>query len=279
MQAVILDEIKPKLDMVVGTSVGSMVAAAYATGIPNITQFFNQYAAGIFSGDWWIPIPRLWDSAKYPDTGLKKAQVSLFGNKKLVDCATKFCATALEMKTGRRVIFRSYGESWSDCNKIVIGPDSNMLLVDVCTASSAAQSYFPGHSWGGYMFWDGGNTGRNAPDLLAIREAVEGGYATMDEINMLSLGNGQTPWPYFGKDMSNPGITTVAEATFNVAYSGPESAAVSDARFLLGNRHYRLDPSVEDYDIDDASSDTLAAMQTAAKQCLADNPAVASAFA
>ena len=257
----------PDFGLIAGTSVGAIVGGCYALGIKDVTTFFTQSAPKIFSGADWIPLPRLWSSAKYDSTNLRNALLAVVGNATLADCKTKFIATGFEMTTGRTAYFQSYGTSSSDGSEIIIGPDSGTLMVDVMMASSAAQSYFPGHQIGKWLFWDGGNTGFNAPDMLALTEAEQ--FAPLEQIAMLSLGNGQTPWPYAGRDMTDPGIATVAGVTFDIAYSGPESAMVWLAAHRLGGRHQVINPKIKDYAIDDASQVSLAAMSAAALNALA----------
>ena len=267
-------------DLMAGTSVGSIIAACVAAGIPasEVVKFFTDRAGGIFSGQWWIPLPRLWASAKYPAAGLRDALTAVLGTRTLADCKTSFIATAFEMRTGRTTYFQSYGASRADADELVIGPDSLMPLVDVCMASSAAQTYFPAHEWGGKVFWDGGSTGFNAPDMLALSEVRSISPVGSLDLKMLSIGNGNTPWPYGSTDLGNPGLLTVAGATARIAYSGPETAMVWLARQMLGVRHCRLDPVIPDYAIDDARPETLMAMQHAAQQCVADNADVLPQF-
>ena len=269
MQTTILSAMgNPQFDLIAGTSVGSIVGGCYALGIDadTITKFFTQSAPKIFSNASWL-LPRLFSSAKYSPDNLRNALLAVVGNAKLADCKTKFIATAFEMKTGRAVYFQSYGISNSDGNEIIIGPDSNVMLVDVMMASAAAQSYFPGHPVGQFLMWDGGSTGFNAPDMLAMTEAEQ--FAPLAEIEMLSLGAGNTPWPYAKDDMTDPGIATIASVTFDIAYSGPESAMSWLAQHRLGDRYKRINPIIRAFEIDDASEATLLAMQKAAQLAIA----------
>ena len=268
MQCAILKALgAPDFDLIASTSVGAIVGGCYALCIKDVTKFFTDSAPKIFSGAWWIPLPRLWSSAKYSPDALRNALLGVVGNATLADCKTMFIATGFEMTTGRTTYFQSYGKSSSDGDEIIIGPDSGTMMVDVMMASSAAQSYFPGHKIGNWLFWDGGSSGFNAPDMLALTEAEQ--FVPTEQIEMLSLGNGNTPWPYAGSNMENPGIATVAEVTFDIAYSGPENAMVWLARHRIGGRHQRINPNIPDYAIDDASPATLAAMQAAALNTLA----------
>lgn len=274
MQATILNALpNAQWGLIAGTSVGSIVGGCKALDIDPL-PFFTKWAPTIFSNGRWL-MPRLWSSAKYSAEPLRIALTEVVGDKTLADCKIPFIAVGFEMKTGRVAYFQSYGQSSTNGDEIVIGPDSKMPMVDVMMASSAAQSYFPGHSWGAYLFWDGGSSGLNVPDMLTISEAQE---IFNPGLQMLSIGNGKTPWPFAGKDMTNPGIATVAEATVSIAYSGPEDSQVWLARQTLGARYYRLDPAISDYAIDDASPDTLAAMQGAALAALKDQPAIVGVF-
>ena len=133
-------------------------------------------------------------------------------------------------------------------------------------ASCAAQSYFPAHTWNNYKFWDGGSSGFNAPDMLAISEAKL--FSPLAEIKMLSLGNGRTPWPYKDADMTNPNLMTMLNATLDIAYFGPECAMVWLAREELGANYTRINPVIPDFAIDDASLPTLVAMQSAALEAI-----------
>ncbi|MDE2096174.1 MAG: patatin-like phospholipase family protein [Patescibacteria group bacterium] len=280
MQAAALAKLSPKFDLVAGTSVGSIVAGCVAAGVhpQAIIEFFTDLAPKIFSGDWWIPIHRLWRASKYPPDGLRAALTQVLGTRTLADCAVPFIATAFEMKTGRRAYFQSYGNVAVDADddEIVIGPKSGMPLVDAMMASSAAQSYFPGHAWGGYLFWDGGSTGFNAPDMLALREAQL--LANGGRIKMLSIGNGDTPWPYMNQDMTDPPIGSVLKATIGIAYSGPEEGMVWLAQQELGPDYHRLNPVIADYAIDDAGVAVLADMQRAALAALAKRPEIIMEF-
>lgn len=282
MQAVILDALEQKagkpawrlFDSVGGTSVGSIVGAAVALGVPaaDIVKFFTASAPKIFSGGSWL-LPRFWSSAKYSPDNLRAALLAVFGDKTLADCKIPFIATAMEMVSGRPVYFQSYHVPHESPDEIII---TDASLVDVCMASSAAQSYFPAHRMGNLLFWDGGNTGFNAPDMLVLYEAPPRDLCP--DLAMLSIGNGHTPWPYAKDDLSNPGIATVADVTLDIAYSGPEAAMVWLARQQLGPNHYRLNPTIANYAIDDASTGTLAAMQNAALAEIQAHPEIISAF-
>ncbi|MDE2102849.1 MAG: patatin-like phospholipase family protein [Patescibacteria group bacterium] len=242
-------------DWIGGTSVGSIIGACVAIGLPakDILAFFQQDAPVIFgSPRWWLQ--RLRGCYKYDAAALEAALQKHLGEHTLADCVTPFIATAIDMSTGRNVYFQSYGKSGADEDEIIIGPDSGWKLWEVCRASSAAQSYFPAFVKGGMVLWDGGFSGQNAPDLLLLDEVNDDRKAAM-----LSLGHGRLPWTVKGADMIRPSFKQVIAASLAMATGAPAQAAVWGAKRRLGTRHLRVDPPLaRDYGIDDASGPTQA---------------------
>lgn len=267
-------------ELIGGTSVGCIVGAMIAAGLPmsKVSEFFLKDSPNIFHAPWYsLAISRLYRSAKYDPTVLENSLKELLGTLTLADCKTKFVATAVDMKSGRNVYFQSYGTSSEDSTEVIIGPDSGMKLWEVCRASSAAQTYFPGFVWGKFVFWDGGSTGCNAPDMLVMTEAEN--YVAISEIQMLSIGAGREDWKFANCDMTNPGIKTVLQATLEIAYACGETNEIWQAKHRLGDRHQRLNAYIGGgFEIDDASADTFAKIQTAWRQEVIKNPKIVLAF-
>lgn len=257
-----------QFDMIGGTSVGFLIGSALACGIPaeGVVNFFNTEAPKIFQASLWRNLTRLTAAAKYDPTALKDALTRMLGTRTLADCKVPLMGTAVDMKSGRNTYFQSHTKSSEDDTEIVLGFDCGISLVDLALASSAAQSYFPGHAVGPYLFWDGGTTGCNAPDMLLLTEALELGNA-MAKISMLSLGAGTTDWKYTNENLTNPSLPVVVEATIEAVYSCGETNAVWQARSLLqgaGGQHRRISPYLFNYAIDDASEMTLTELAKAA---------------
>lgn len=250
--------------MIGGTSVGSIIGAPLACGIAAdvVVNFFRTEAPTIFKSSLWRNLTRLTAAAKYDSKPLLDALTRMLGTRTLADCKTPFICPAIDMRSGLPVYFQSWGQSYRDETEIVLGPESGTLLVDAVAASSAAQSYFPGHPVGNLLCWDGGSSGFNAPDNLMLSELEE--KNPLDSISMVSLGAGETNWKYDGVDMTNPPIATVLEATLAIAYGTPEITAVWMARKKLGDRYVRLNPFVEDSSIDDASDSNLSMLAKSA---------------
>lgn len=279
-QAVILNEIEKQLpkgktladvfNRGGGTSVGSIVTACAAIGLPakDILAFFQQDAPVIFGNPRWY-VQRLGSCYKFDADQLEAALQRHLGGHTLADCRMQFIATAIDMVSGRNVYFQSYGESYADEDEIVIGPDSGWKLWEVCRASAAAQSFFPAFVKGGMVLWDGGFSGQNAPDLLLLDEADDDA-----NVVMLSIGHGRLPWTINGGDMVKPSFTEVISGSFALATGAPASAAIWGAKKRIGERHLRLNPTLgKDYGIDDATGQTQASQIATWLKCFDENEA------
>ena len=257
-------------DMFAGTSVGSFIAAASSLGIPmsQVKSFFTIHAPKIFHQTLWEEIESA-ANPKYSATALEEGLKDLFticdpsGTARqatLSDCKTKLVIPAVDMRSGKPVHFKSYENSSENEDEIIVGPDSGIELWQVCRASSAAQTYFPAFMWNNYILWDGGNSSDNAPDVLAFMEAEQ--WTTKEQMQMLSLGTGSSPWTLDATKLITPSPIRAAFATIELLFAAGVSADVAKARRALGNRHYRVTPNFagQTYKIDDASQKTLDAL-------------------
>jgi patatin-like phospholipase/acyl hydrolase len=253
-------------DMIAGTSVGSILACHLAIGIPasGIKDFFTVDSPKIFDSNLFTDVTLLWGT-KYGSKNIESALQSRLSGYKLSDCKTKFLATAYDWSSDRPVYFKSYESSSENKDYIIIGNDSNIDLWQVARASSAAQSYFPAYQYSGMVLLDGGNTDNNAPDTLAIADALD--YSHVTGIKMLSLGAGDTVWKESPNTMVDPSIATAGLQTITIVFSAGESSEVYKSSKILKNNYYRLSPDLGNgYAIDDASTSTLSALQEAAEK-------------
>lgn len=278
-QTVILSELervaqKPcaaLFDLMGGTSVGCIIAAHLSVGISasDIQSFFTSDAPKIFSGNFFNTVSQLW-GAKYSAKPIEKALQARLKDATLADCKTKFVATAYDWATDRPVYFKSYEKSSENKNWIVIGYDSPIKLWQVCRASSAAQTYFPAFKFNDMVLIDGGNIGDNAPDMLVVADAL--GYESIDKIQMLSVGAGDTIWKESASGMLNPCVAKAGLNTIKIVFSAGESADIYKASRIIRGGHYRISPDLGDgFDIDDASTPTLNALKSAAQKAISEN--------
>jgi hypothetical protein len=241
-------------EMIGGTSVGSIIGACLSVGLhaKQIENFFTQEAPKIFKASWWNHVSSLW-SPKYSPDQLEKSLQAVLGTKTLSDCKCAFIATAYDWASDRPVYFKSFENSSENEDYIVVGPDSKIMLWQVCRASSAAQTYFPAYEYNKMVLMDGGNTGDNAPDMLVLSEILN--YTSIDKVNMLSLGSGNTNWHERPKSMVSPSLIRAGLETIKIVFSAGEDSQVYKAKYMLKDRHSRIVPDLGDgIAIDDASA-------------------------
>jgi patatin-like phospholipase/acyl hydrolase len=71
--------------------------------------------------------------------------------------------------------------------------DHKMMAWEVARATSAAPTYFAGHESNGHIFLDGGLWANN-PIMVAIVDAMSAFDITLDQIRILSVGTGSSPF-------------------------------------------------------------------------------------
>ena len=251
-QALLLNEMETQwcthvhksFGLVAGTSVGCIVGAAVVTGVPSnkLLNFFVSDAPKIFSSTIWNNVCTwLQRGAKYDAQPLEAALQDMLGDATLADCKTPFMATSYDVNTDRPVYFHSWEKSREDNDVILIGYDTPIKLWQVCRASSAAQAYFQAYPWDGLMLMDGGNTGDNAPDVLAHAEA----QSFDDPITkVLSIGTGNSRWTVNGRAMRNPSLLRAAFTTIKIVFAAGEGADIYKARKIFGLGYNRIQPDL-----------------------------------
>jgi predicted acylesterase/phospholipase RssA len=261
-----------------GTSVGAILGAPAACGIPmtQVNEFFDNDAPVIFSSTIGNKIQQVW-GPKYSAEPLEAALQKMLGDRTLADCKTKFVATSYDFATDRLVFFKSYANSFSDNNCVIIGKDSPIKLWQVLRASSAAQTYFPAYQFNGMVLLDGGNTGDNAPDLVVLTEAQE--FLGVQPNEMLSIGSGNSKWDVDADGMINPSPIRAGLATIKLTFSAGESNAVILTGKNLGANYYRLVADLgSGFDLDDCSDTAFSAMSLAWQNAINVNPSIFAKF-
>jgi hypothetical protein len=291
-QALILAELEKRagrpcselFNLVAGTSVGSIIAACVATGVPasRIVEFFVKDAPEIFKSSFLGEIKAL-DGPKYGASQLEASLIGVLGLKNLSDCQIRLLATSYDFTSDRTVLFDSGAKSMSDANQIVFGADSPIPLWQICRASSAAQTYFPAFQYEDFVMLDGGNSGMNAPDMLAIVEALGSHSIVTDDlfnggVKMLSLGSGDTAWRVNSGAMVNPSPIRAGLETIKLLFSAGEDAQISNARKLLGPHYYRLSPDLGNGIALDAAQECLNLIPAAVEKLVAVNQATLEEF-
>ncbi|WP_414619075.1 patatin-like phospholipase family protein [Calothrix sp. CCY 0018] len=134
-------------DLIVGTSTGSIVAAAIATGrnSEDIVDFFQNKSSSIFPyqslfSPQRIPLLLKYgiSAPKYSDNNLIQVLQGVFGETRLLDIGTSPRLLIVSYDTIERnpIIFKSWRPD---------KPYGNVPLWEVCVASASAPTYFPAH--------------------------------------------------------------------------------------------------------------------------------------
>ncbi|MYC08017.1 MAG: patatin-like phospholipase family protein [Chloroflexi bacterium] len=238
--------IRDSFDLIAGTSTGSIVAGAAATGIPlkEVVELFEQQALHIF------PSKRLrWGifRSRYPRKRLEDVIDSCLPNTTLGEIATPLIITSSNIATGGVHVFKSsylaeLGEPYVR--------DSEIPLVEAILASCAAPSYFDPVQVGENHLADGGLWANN-PSILAVTEAISKFKQTVDQIHILSIGTGHPTKMY--SHHRHWGLATGWGHKKLVSYflNLQSQSSSNMAGLILGERYVRLDPEIEEWALDD----------------------------
>ncbi|MDP2249409.1 MAG: CBASS cGAMP-activated phospholipase [Methylophilaceae bacterium] len=199
-----------RFDLIVGTSTGSIVAAALVAGVPleEVVNLYRTRSSQIFHSP--QPVQRggcldklrvaLWALRHGPTAAnqphaLSEALRSVLQEETMEQVYLRrgiaLCVPSVDATTNRAWVFKTPHHKR-------LTRDNRYRLVDVCLASAAAPIYFPIHGvkdpdGGGQNHWfvDGGLWANN-PVLVGMVEALE--IAPPDaEIEVLSVGTGGAP--------------------------------------------------------------------------------------
>lgn len=229
-----------KFDLIAGTSIGGILAIGIAAGVPmaSIRAAFaangsNIFAKASIAGPYVMPRWRFGLlRERYSPKGLAATIDQVLG---AADGAADTAALradlmvcAVNVTLHQPHVFRSYFGS------------PVVRLRDVALATSAAPTYFPEHRIGQHNFVDGGLIA-NAPDILAIHDAIRAGF-TREEIRVLSIGTDEGEEGQTAREPGGAGALTDAKRLFQLTLDAQQSLAIDQSRALLTDRNFlRID--------------------------------------
>ena len=236
-------------DLLAGTSTGSIITGTAAMGIPlsEVVGLFERESPRIF-GKARFParISVFWRS-QYSRANLEKALDKYLAHTILGDIPTPLMITSADISTGGVHVFKSrylgdLGEPYER--------DGDVLLKDAILASCAAPTYFDPKAVGPYLLTDGGLWANN-PSIIALTEAISKFKREVGEIRIFSLGTGHTTTMY--AERGSWGLLTGWGGNKLVSYTlGLQSQASTNmAKLMLGERYLRLDPEIDNWELDD----------------------------
>lgn len=260
-------------DIIAGTSTGSILACAVAMGLPakRITQLYLEKSDLIFRQNSRIRRSVLagvfkvsFSGPKYRPDGLASALDEIFQKARFKDLAVKpTLITAYNALNRQSVIFKNTEQDHQE-----------FLLRDLCLASSAAPTYFPGHVGTDVdtftPFLDGGIVANN-PVVYAIAEAKEMerlGRAKWSTFIAASLGTGNLKGKITADHCRDWGALQWLNVVIDLLFDGSSNAMDQLATQLLGNDNYfRIQTSLQEgiEAMDNSDPKNLAQLQTFAR--------------
>ncbi len=253
-------------DLFAGTSTGAIIAAGLAVGAKttaDIGRLYSENASAVF-----LPAPKFqrwtrvspWLRPGYVTTGLKKLLREIFEDRTLRDVHQKqkvLLVTAFDAFNREPVVFDSSQPE-----------DHDLSLVDVCLASSAAPTYFPGHvmKYRGAptAMLDGGMTANN-PAAIALAWALREKHPREDLL-LISLGTGQVTENIPVKNALKYGRLQWAQPAINVLFEGNSGITADIVEHVMPQNYFRLQVRLEarNGEMDDVSETNLQELGAAA---------------
>ncbi|MBE9130238.1 MULTISPECIES: patatin-like phospholipase family protein [unclassified Coleofasciculus] len=292
--AVILAEVERVLDqplnhyfnLIAGTSTGSILAAGVATGRQSqeIIRLYKEKGLRIFPYSNRFSPERLGllfkygvSAPLYPDDGLIEVLQEEFGTTKLSDiyASPQLMIIAYDTLGREPIVFKSWRQDEDYFN---------IPLWEACVCSSSAPTYFPAHllqtPTRKYSAIDGG-VGANNPSASALSEALRLGYP-IREMSILSIGTGDSDRPLPWEEARGWGLTQwgwkgrLIDVLFDASsdmhdYITRQVMSAPDIDNGGCQRYLRLQPSIVNVEIDDASPENIANLTMFARDYVETN--------
>jgi uncharacterized protein len=190
IQATVLESIAQKtgkpihntFDLIVGTSVGSIVGGLLSSGMVSagtLKKVMQNELPNIFKPRLRIPVLQ----PKYSREPIKRLFDDYVHELKMKDCETKFMCSGVDIVDGRTHFFKSWEEV-----------DGELLLREAALRSAAAPLYFGSivDEKNKHVWVDGGTGNMWSPGMEAFIEIMRQNWLGTDEhVHLISIGCGQ----------------------------------------------------------------------------------------
>lgn len=232
---------RDQFDLIAGTSIGALLAAGLALGVParKLRRAMIWYGPKIFGSPPLATARRFAVGAPYNTKVLERAIDVILGkdaaNTPLSQIDQPLLICAVNHTRGETTKFMSRGLANANA--------SNFTLAEAILASAAAPTFFPLKKFGTDQFADGGLVA-NAPDMVALIEIMAAHRAPLESIYTLSIG---TASRRKGAALHEKPLNPSAFSWFfyrglvQTTMAAQEDLALHQARILLGDRHVRID--------------------------------------
>ena len=230
-----------RFDIIAGTSIGALLAAGLSASIPaqTLAATMKDYGPSIFARGITTRIKQIAVAAPYRPDPIVEAIRKTLGEPTAAALLSNYdpplIITAINYTTGETSIFRSRGVAGKAASAVSIE--------DAILASAAAPSFFPTKKIGPSEYIDGGLVA-NAPDMIALLDAVNYHHARLEEVYQLSIGTASRREGAAVHEKSRaPGsVSWVARrGLVQTIMAAQENLALSQVSGLLRNRFQRID--------------------------------------
>ena len=233
-------------DLIVGTSTGSIIGGAAAVGIPmaEIVRLFKEKAPRVFVKK---RIGAFFFRSKYSRPPLEQVVRECVPDITLGQISKPLMITGSDISTGGVHVFKS---RYLEDLQAPYVRDAQVLLSDAILSSCAAPTFFDPVPVGDLLLADGGLWANN-PSIIALTEAVSKFSRPVEQVRILSIGTGHSVNLY--SRSRSWGFLTGWRRQKLVSYVlGLQSQASENmAKLLLPGSYLRLDPVIDDWDLDD----------------------------
>lgn len=239
-------------DLIAGTSIGGVVAAAYDQMTPvGMVEFFRREGPKVFAEDsFFDDVDDLWDlqGARYSNKPLKRALTGLFGGRTLAEVPRKIMITSFSLRHPegfwQPVVFHNFTGQASESSR-------DLSIVQACMRTTAAPTYFPVYE----KHCDGGVWGNN-PSCSALALACDEyvGRQILGQCSVLSIGTGRNPLTLSGSKNDLGLLDWLKKGLIDILLDGNCEASHAYTRAFLRSRYMRIQWNLEEeIKLDDVS--------------------------
>ncbi|MGY0556746.1 patatin-like phospholipase family protein [Lysobacter sp. A421] len=261
-------------DLVAGSSTGALVACGLGIGLSpdTMAEVYRAQRDEIFPGmadRLWSRAGRLFSAGpsapKYDGKGLEKILKKVFGKTTLGQLKLPTVIPSYDTISRKPVIFKSFKPSHRD-----------LLVWEVCRATTAAPTYFPAHPMkieGKTCSLIDGGVVANNPTMCAIAEALrrDRDAHQCGDLVVLSIGTGERTRPISLESAREWGALEWAVPIIDVLFDGNAESVDYITRQLVGDSYFRMQAELLAGldDLDDTSAVNIAALEKLATAYLA----------
>jgi hypothetical protein len=243
-------DVSDRIDLVVGTSTGALVALAVALKIPlgDIVAFYRTEAHKVFDRRLFSDMRK---GPHYDQVALRALLERVYQKKKLSDAApTNIVITSAVLDRYQDRVFSNI--------PALSGTDAEISAAEAALASAAAPTYFAPVSFAdGELSYVDGGVWANSPTLLAVLIAHYHLRVPLDAIRILSVGTGFYPTGISPADyrqlrpMSGGAVRAVLELMWGCQASFSETYAdllIPKGHYVHADAQLQKDIGLDDVD-------------------------------